>query len=613
MFDGTVKLVEDVQVGDLLMGPDSKPRRVVSITTGQEQLYRVTPVKGDPYVVNESHIISLRNNNGRVINVSVRQLWYGDSVHFDKRDNYIISNGHSGFHGWRVPGILTGCCEPDLVGIRVESIGHGDYYGFEISGPDRLFLLGDFTVTHNTVIFSYIARNAADKGNTVLILAHRDQLIKQASKKLRDYGVKHGIIMAGFTPDPTAKVQVASVQTIVRRLDKMRFKPKIIIIDEAHLSAAESYRKVIAAFPDALLLGVTGSPIRLDGKSLGKKTGGLYDLMIQGISIRKLIGRGFLVKPVVYAPAEQLDLSNIKTSMGDYKTDELATLMDKPKLTGCAVEHYKKICYGAPAITWCVNLNHAHHVCDEFNANGIKSVVLCGEDDGDVRDRALKQLERGEIMNIVFVGILVEGVDCPAIAAIIILRPTLSLSSYLQVIGRGLRPVYPDGLPLDTDEQRLMAIANSNKKCCYVLDHAGLAFKHGLADEERDWELDTEPKKKGKKKPQEPRLGLIQCVGVGGCYGIFEPAPVCPHCGKEVEVKTRSLEAAEGELAEITEDMAERLKRERQREVKGAKTLEELERIGAQRGYSKSWARHAFEAKKRTREKYFRDRYGPPV
>jgi superfamily II DNA or RNA helicase len=205
-----------------------------------------------------------------------------------------------------------------------------------------------------TVIFSFIAKSAAEKGKKVLILAHRDQLIKQASRKLRDYEVPHGIIMAGFTPNRHSRVQVASVQTLVRRLDKVKawFQPDIIVIDECHLSAAASYRKILDAFPDALILGVTGSPCRLDNKPLGKEYGGIYDHMIEGISIRDLISRGFLVRPVVYAPAEQLDLSGIKKSMGDYDTTELAAVVDKPKITGSAVAHYKKICPGVPAIAW---------------------------------------------------------------------------------------------------------------------------------------------------------------------------------------------------------------------------------------------------------------------
>lgn len=453
----------------------------------------------------------------------------------------------------------------------------------------RAVLLVLATGAGKTVIFSHIAKSAAEKGNPVLILAHRDQLIKQASRKLRDYSVRHGIIMAGFTQDMSSRVQVGSVQTLVRRLEKIRFKPKLIIIDEAHLSAAKSYRDILDAYPEALVLGVTGSPYRLDGKSLGVNSGGIYDFMIKGISIGELIARGFLVRPVVYAPAEQLDLSGIKTSMGDYKTDELALVVDKPKITGSAIEHYRRICPDVPAVAWCVTVAHAQHVADEFNSAGIKAVMLCGESSSDERDKALKALETGEIKVITFVGILIEGVDCPAIGAIIMLRPTLSLSSYLQVIGRGLRPyVSPSG---------------AKKECCYVLDHAGLTFKHGMADEDRDWQLDGEAKKKGKKKKQEEKVDLLQCVGVGGCFGIFAPAPACPHCGKPVEVKTRQLEHAEGELTEITPEMAARIRVERRQEQGSAKSLKELKAYGAKMGRSPKWAEHVFNARQRKKAK----------
>lgn len=464
----------------------------------------------------------------------------------------------------------------------------------ELRNGKRYILVVLSTGAGKTVIFSYIARSAAEKGNTVLILAHRDQLIKQASKKLRDYGVHHGIIMAGFTPDPTAKVQVGSVQTLVRRLDRIRFRPKLIIIDEAHLSAATSYRKIVEHFHDARVLGFTGSPCRLDGKPLGKQSGGLYDHMIQGISIRKLIDRGFLVQPKVFAPAEQLDLSGIKVSMGDYKTDELAAVVDKPKITGSAVAHYRRICPGAPAVAWCVTVEHAQHVADEFNANGIRAEMLCGEHDGAHRDRVLKGLETGEIKVVTFVGILIEGVDCPAIGAIIMLRPTLSLSSYLQVIGRGLRPW-------------TNPVTGEKKEVCYVLDHAGLTFRHGLADEERQWSLEGEVKKSGKKKKAEKAVDVVQCKG---CFAVFAPAPACPHCGKPVEVRSRKIEQTDGELREITPEMAEAMRRAKRKEVQSAKTLEDLKRIAAQRGYSEGWAEATFNARKRTREKYRRQR--PP-
>lgn len=465
----------------------------------------------------------------------------------------------------------------------------------------QLILLVLSTGAGKTVIFSYIARSSASKNKRVLILAHRDQLIKQASRKLDDYGARHGIIMAGYTPDHTAKIQVASVQTLVRRLDKIRFEPDLIVIDEAHLSAAASYRKVLERFPKAKVLGVTGSPCRLDNKPLGKDHGGIYEYMVTGISIRQLIERGFLVRPVVYAPAEQIDLSGIKKSMGDYNTEELAAVVDKPKLIGDAVNQYRKICPGIPAVAWCVTVPHAQHVADEFNAQGIPAVMLCGEHDTAYRDKVLKQLATGEIKVVTFVGILVEGVDVPEIGAVLLLRPTMSLASYLQVIGRGLRPA-------------------PGKDCCYVLDHAGLSFKHGLADEEREWSLDWgEKKKKGKAKAKEATVDVIQCMK---CYAVFSPDAgklaatkrtmqdpsfkgecCCPNCGEEVKRKGRKLDQEDGELQEITPEMAERMRKQKKREVNSARTLEDLLRIAAQRGYSSGWAHQVHASRLRKLEK----------
>jgi len=441
------------------------------------------------------------------------------------------------------------------------------------------------TGSGKTVVFSSVANSAAKRGKRVLILAHRDTLIKQASNKLRDNNVEHGIIMAGFTQNLRAMVQVASVQTLVRRVEKLRWTPDLIIIDEAHLSAAKSYLAIINHWSDAVVVGFTGSPCRLDGKPLGAESGGIYDDLIQAISPAELMDRGFLVRPVVYAPAEQLDLSGIKKSMGDYDTKALAEVVDKPKLIGDAVNQYRKICNGAPAVAWCVTVEHARHVANEFTANGIPAEMLCGEHDTPHREKVLKKLETGEVKVVTFVGILVEGVDCPAIEAIIMLRPTMSLSSYLQVIGRGLRPF--------TDRH------GRKKEVCYVIDHAGLTFRHGFADEDREWELNGEVKKKGKrKKDDEPTIPVTQCTK---CYACFKPAPGCPHCGEPVEVKVRKVEHVDGELHEITREMAEAMRKDKRREVGRAQSLEELQKIAAERGYKSSWARIMWETKNRRR------------
>lgn len=794
MFDGTIKPVEAVEVGDLLMGPDSLPRRVESLARGREMMYRVQPVKGDAYVVNESHVLSLKITGmgktrrvtapdgqvlsaGDVCNISVRDYlrgsktfkhcakgwraavdfkggeklplppyilgaWLGDGytgkLGFTTADTEIADEfaryakkngmefrveqnsdwsvnvhlnsagsryGRGGspfgnalrqlgvFHDKRIPHVykvasrkdrlelLAGIIDTDgynsgkgfdltlkseallddiifvarslgfacyksavqktatttgavgtyfschiggpveevpcrlqrkqarprrikkdplVTGITVEPVGVDAYYGFEISGPDRLFLLGDFTVTHNTVVFSYIAKSAAHKGSRVLILAHRDQLIKQASRKLTENGVPHGIIMAGFTPAPRRHVQVASVQTLVRRIDKMRaagVRFDLIVIDEAHLSAAASYQKILAAWPEARVLGVTGSPIRLDGKGLGRGQGGCFDVIVQGITIKQLIAQGYLVKPTVYASKTKIDLSGVKKVGGDFDGQALADVMDKPVITGSAIAEYRRICPGVPAVAWCANVAHARHVAEEFNAAGIPALALSGEDDSTERDRALAALAAGTIKVVTFAMLLVEGVDQPAIGAVILLRPTMSLSSYLQVIGRGLRPIYAPGMPLDTAEQRFAAIdAGPKGRRCFVLDHAGLTFRHGLADEDREWSLDGVTKKKGKKKEEDRPPPLSQCPK---CFLVHDPQPTCPACGHVYEAKVRKIDQVDGELAEITEDVAARLRMERQREVARAQTLDDLRKIAAQRGYRPSWADHVFAARQR--------------
>ena len=480
----------------------------------------------------------------------------------------------------------------------------------EYRSGHKAVLLVAATGAGKTVVFSYIAKSAAHKGSRVLILAHRDQLIKQASRKLSDNGVQHGIIMAGFTPNPRRLVQVASVQTLVRRVAKMLaagVKFDLIVIDEAHLSCAKSYMDILAAWPDARVLGVTGSPVRLDGKGLGRHAGGAFDTLVQGISIRELIQQGYLVKPTVYASKQQIDLSGVKKIGGEYDADAMADIMDKPVITGSAIAEYQKICLGVPAVAWCTNVAHARHVADEFNAAGIPALALSGENSSEERDRALAMLSDGRLKLITFAMLLVEGVDCPAIGAVILLRLTMSLSSYLQTIGRGLRPIYAPGMPLDTAAQRFAAIdAGPKGRKCFVIDHCGLWQKHGFADADREWTLDGVTKKKGKKKDDEPKIDLTQCPK---CFVVFDPKlnpagreHVCPECGHEIPGRQRcGPEHVDGELAEITPEMEAVLKQQKRVEVARAKTLEELEKIAAQRGYSRGWANALFNARNRSK------------
>lgn len=435
-----------------------------------------------------------------------------------------------------------------------------------------------------TVIFSYIALKAALLGRRVLILAHRDMLLKQASAKLRAYGVDHGLIMSAYTPSLFKAVQVASVQTLVRRLHKITKGFDLLIIDEAHLSAAPSYLKVvehlISLNPKMKILGVTATARRLDGKGLGRHAGGIFDDMVVGISFKELITHRFLLRPVVYAPSNQIDLSGVHKKGHDYDSEELASVMDKPVITGSAIEHWKRICPDVPAVAWCANVAHAQHVAAEFNAAGIPARPLCSEDDSAERDRALRDLELGVIKVITFAMLLIEGVDCPAIGCVILLRPTLSLVSYLQAIGRGSRPIFADGYDLETIESRYAAmLAGPKGDKFYVLDHAGLTFKHGFADDEREWSLDGAVKKKKRKGEDEPAIELRQCPK---CFLVSAPAPVCPGCGHVFPPAGRKpTEQVDGELQEITPEMREQMALQQRRDQGNARTVEEMvEKLG---------------------------------
>ena len=454
----------------------------------------------------------------------------------------------------------------------------------------RSVLLTSPTGSGKTVMFSSIVKGAADRGNPSLIIAHRDSLIKQASHKLSEYGVDHGIIMAGYTPRPHAMAQVASIQTLVRRILKRpeTFQHfKLATVDECHLSMAASYRTVVDLMPGAKILGVTGTPGRLDGKGLGTHAGGFYDELILGPSIRDLIDQGHLVQPVVYGSLEQLDLSEVKKVRGDFHEGQLADAVDKPKIIGSAVEHYKRICPDVPAVAWCVNLKHAEHVAAEFNAAGVPAMVLKGDNTGEERDAAMAALASGEIKVVAFCKLLVEGVDCPAIGAIILLRPTYSLTSYLQVIGRGLR--------IDPN--------NPDKRMCYVLDHAGLTFRHGFADEEREWTLDGAVKKPKKPKDQDTgdRIDIAQCVN---CFHVFQSQPACPNCGTPLPKRERTIEHVDGELNVITPEMVAFRKKERRIEIAQAATLDELHLLANKYGYKPGWADVKWEFKKRARERF---------
>jgi superfamily II DNA or RNA helicase len=427
-----------------------------------------------------------------------------------------------------------------------------------------------------TVVFSYIAASTSARGKRVLILVHRIELLRQTSIKLTEAGVHHGLINPKYTADLHAPVQVASVQTLIKRLDKIA-PPDLIIIDEAHHAVAGSWRKVVEAFPNARILGVTATPCRGDGTGLGQDAGGVFDNIVMGPQVPELIDMKFLVKPVVFAPRQKIDLSGVRTVRGDYDVKQVADIVDKPTITGDAVQHYNRICPGSPAVVFCVSIVHAQHVAEEFRGAGYRAYAVDGSMEDDVRARILNGLGNGTVDVVTSCDLISEGTDIPAIGCAILLRPTQSLGLYIQQVGRALRP-------------------SQGKSQAIILDHVGNVITHGMPEEYRQWSLDGEKRNKRGSKSAEPTVRVSQCPS---CYSVHEPLPVCPMCGHIYPTASDIPKMIDGELVQLTQ---EQIKRNKIVEVAKARTLEELERIGKERGHKPGWAKHVFMARQKKNE-----------
>jgi len=338
-----------------------------------------------------------------------------------------------------------------------------------------------------------------------------------------------------------------------------------ILVHNCHHTAAGSWQKILSAFPNSRLLGVTATPVRLDGKGLGKQSGGFFDTLINGLSVADLIDMGYLSKPVIYAPPVQLDMSSIHKQYGDFKQSEVDELMDKPTITGCAVEHYKKLCPGEPAIAFCASVKHAKHVAEQFNAVGISAESIDGKLDDITRKNRIDDLANGRIKVLTSCEIISEGTDIPVVSVGILLRPTASTGLFLQQCGRILR-IHP------------------SKTRSIILDHVGNTMRHGFPDDEREWTLKGRDKKTRKKDEDDIELNIVQCQS---CYMMFRRADkICPECGWVVPVMSREIDQVDGELVEIER---ERVRISSRREVGMAKTEDELNAIAAARGYKKGW------------------------
>lgn len=437
----------------------------------------------------------------------------------------------------------------------------------KMSDGHRSVLVQAVTGSGKTIIASHIIENAIAKNKVIWFCCHRKELIYQTAEALDKFNVPYGYIAAGMPYDARYSVHIASVPTLYKRMNKVK-SPDLIIWDETHFIGAKTWTDIYKANPQAYHIGLSATPCRLDG--IGLKD--YYSSLILGPSYTELMELGNISKYKAYAPAVP-DLSGVHTRMGDYKMDELFDAMNKPKLIGDAVNEYKKLADGKRAIIFAVNIEHSQAITSEFKKAGISADHVDGFNDSYTRKKIIDNFRSGHTKVISNVNLLTTGFDLPAIEACILMRPTQSLSLYLQQVGRALRP-YP------------------GKDHAILLDHAGLFMKFGLPDDEREWTLEGAKKKLKEKDAIGPVKICPSCFSAVRSFNTF-----CTTCGHQFAVKERSgPEQVDGNLEEVDRD---KLKKARKMEQSKARTLEELIELGKSRGYKNAgfWAQQVVKSR----------------
>jgi DNA repair protein RadD len=341
-----------------------------------------------------------------------------------------------------------------------------------------------------TVVASEIIRSSVTRGNRVLFLVHRQELLTQSVNKLETAGVTDlRIIQAGGgLGSPRAPVTVASIPTLTRWTDRQP-EASLVIVDEAHHVVAKTWRKLADHYAPSLLLGLTATPQRADGKPLGD----IFDSIVVGATVRELTDLGHLVPCRVFAPPQDIGPG---------------------KMALDPTEAYLKHAEGQRAVVFCVSVQHAETCAERMNAAGIKTGVVHGKLSPDSRRRTLAALDSGALQAITSCHVLTEGWDSPRVAVCILARKPQHTGLYLQMAGRVLRP-------------------SPGKTHATLIDLCGSVHDHGTPDMEREYTLD------GRGISKVDRDSIRQCPF---CGGVFKAGPrACPCCGEMLPTRTLEL------------------------------------------------------------------------
>ncbi|MET0014471.1 MAG: DEAD/DEAH box helicase [Sedimenticola sp.] len=426
------------------------------------------------------------------------------------------------------------------------------------------------------VIASEIAKLAKDKGKRVLFLAPRRELVTQAAEKFAAFGIQCGVIMAGEEAKRNlyALVQAASIDTLHARgirTERMVMPPAdMVIVDEAHLMVTKTRKELLASYPEAVIIGLTATPARGDGKGLGE----IFDSLVPSLPVSKLIAEGYLSPVRYYAPSKP-DLDGLKTSnTGDYVIKELGKRIDKPQLVGDVVDNWLRIARDRKTVIFCVTRSHSRHVCEALRAKGIAADHLDGDTPLEERRAILRRVETGETQVLCNVFIATFGLDIPSLECAVLARPTRNITLYLQMAGRVLRPSPETG-----------------KVEALIIDHAGAVDEHGFIDDPIPWSLDPSRKVKDLKEERQREKAEPKEITCGDCGTVFKGTRICPECGHEMIPPGKPIPTYQAELKEL------KARNRKTTKPQKARFHGELKWIQKKRGYKSGWASNQYRQK----------------
>lgn len=416
-----------------------------------------------------------------------------------------------------------------------------------------------------TIMTGWMIREALNRGKRVIFFVHRHELIEQTSKTFTALDVPHGIISSDTKMQLNLNVQIASVQTLARRIDKVKdCPPDFLICDECHHILANTYKTILDAFPQAFLLGVTATPQRMGGITLCD----IFSSMVESLSVDELINLGNLTPFNYFAPlTTAVDLHNVRVKFGEYNNKDLEVVMSNKKIIGGIIANYIKYAENKSAICYCVNVNHSEIVAQAFNDAGISAEHCDGNTPKAERARIVENFRTGITKVLCNAELFGEGFDVPRCQAVILARPTQSLTLFIQ---QAMRPMRPD--------------PNDPNKVAIIIDHVQNYLRHGLPNDDHHWSLEPNYKKEPKKKP---RI-CPECESI-----VDNKTNICPHCGYEFPEAKRGeidLDEQQGNIIQIAGTKKQEIRTTAKPSVKRAFTKpEEFLSIAKKRNYKIGW------------------------